>query len=268
MSKTNRAFTLIELLVVIAIIAILAAILFPVFAQAKAAAKKVSCLSNTKQMALGALLYANDYDDALPAAQQTQIVAGNPKYVWWWYSIAFNGAWTVNLTDGSIYPYLKNKQIENCADASGLVSYPKQYYGANADPVGYALNSHLNPGAAGVLNMGSYEEVASTIMGHDSATKSGSILLENWFTKLPSATAQGLSSGAPVVHARHTEQANVFWFDGHSKSLKVAYILPNTVASTTPEQFKQLKLGSLPFPGNTGPTDPKINNYFLPIKAQ
>lgn len=62
----RRAFTLIELLVVIAIIAILAAILFPVFAQAKDAAKKTQCVSNAKQTALAALMYAGDYDDVLP----------------------------------------------------------------------------------------------------------------------------------------------------------------------------------------------------------
>lgn len=64
----KRAFTLIELLVVIAIIAILAAILFPVFAQAKASAKATASLSNTKQEALGVILYSGDYDDVLPKA--------------------------------------------------------------------------------------------------------------------------------------------------------------------------------------------------------
>src|ERR1700722_8682071 len=64
--RSKAAFTLIELLVVIAIIAILAAILFPVFAQAKAAAKKTSDLSNIKQMGTAVAMYENDYDDLNP----------------------------------------------------------------------------------------------------------------------------------------------------------------------------------------------------------
>lgn len=74
----NNAFTLIELLVVIAIIAILAAILFPVFAQAKSAAKKTQSLSNTKQLGLGLMMYANDSDDFLPMSQYQ-----NPEWVSW-----------------------------------------------------------------------------------------------------------------------------------------------------------------------------------------
>lgn len=88
-NKSKGAFTLIELLVVIAIIAILAAILFPVFAQAKLAAKKTSDLSNTKQMALGYIMYAGDNDDVLP------------QYNW---PESYQAA-------AMIYPYVKNRQI-------------------------------------------------------------------------------------------------------------------------------------------------------------
>lgn len=69
--RKGRGFTLIELLVVIAIIAILAAILFPVFARAREAARKATCLSNLRQLAIAALMYAQDYDEVLPVACAT-----------------------------------------------------------------------------------------------------------------------------------------------------------------------------------------------------
>lgn len=77
----QKAFTLIELLVVIAIIAILAAILFPVFAQAKSAAKKTACISNAKQVGLAYNLYVNDYDDRLPARYYQGGTVRWPLYV-------------------------------------------------------------------------------------------------------------------------------------------------------------------------------------------
>lgn len=82
MQRSNRAFTLIELLVVIAIIAILAAILFPVFAQAKMAAKKTQALSNMRQTGMGSLLYSNDADDTAPSNGEGMA----PSSTW--------GAWT------------------------------------------------------------------------------------------------------------------------------------------------------------------------------
>jgi prepilin-type N-terminal cleavage/methylation domain-containing protein len=76
--RKNRGFTLIELLVVIAIIAILAAILFPVFARAREAARKATCLSNLKQISLAAIMYAQDYDEVLPAASATGFATSHP----------------------------------------------------------------------------------------------------------------------------------------------------------------------------------------------
>lgn len=94
----NRAFTLIELLVVIAIIAILAAILFPVFAQAKDAAKKANSISNAKQLGLANLMYANDNDDLFsPAVFDNAAV---------WDGIDYDGSW-MNL----VQPYVKSIRL-------------------------------------------------------------------------------------------------------------------------------------------------------------
>lgn len=89
----KRAFTLIELLVVIAIIAILAAILFPVFAQAKASAKRTQELSNVKNIALGVIMYQTDHDDILPLVYQANW--SQPRH-------------RITLWKDSIYPYIKN----------------------------------------------------------------------------------------------------------------------------------------------------------------
>jgi len=99
----KKAFTLIELLVVIAIIAILAAILFPVFAQAKAAAKKTSSLSNNKQISLGVIMYSGDADDLIPVA-----AAWNQSD-----AMVFFGAPNGGYKPWShlVYPYTKNGDI-------------------------------------------------------------------------------------------------------------------------------------------------------------
>ena len=99
----RSAFTLIELLVVIVIIAILAAILFPVFAQAREKARQASCASNLKQLAYGATMYSQDYDEQL---LDYRVVYGG--YLW----------------NGAFEAYLKNKQVHLCPDAPQTVSNP------------------------------------------------------------------------------------------------------------------------------------------------
>ncbi|MCD6351808.1 MAG: prepilin-type N-terminal cleavage/methylation domain-containing protein, partial [Armatimonadetes bacterium] len=98
----RRGFTLIELLVVIAIIAILAAILFPVFSRAREKARQASCLSNVKQAALGWMMYVQDYDETFPPCLNSLDGTGGPGT---WYT-AFDCAW----------PYFKNAQIMLCPD--------------------------------------------------------------------------------------------------------------------------------------------------------
>lgn len=116
----RRAFTLIELLVVIAIIAILAAILFPVFAQAKEQAKKTQCLSNTKQIALGLYMYTNDYDDYFPQTSWEQDPAGFMN------GIAYNpanpaGTYQIHWSY-LIQPYIKNWNIYVCPSDQAVVT--------------------------------------------------------------------------------------------------------------------------------------------------
>jgi prepilin-type N-terminal cleavage/methylation domain-containing protein/prepilin-type processing-associated H-X9-DG protein len=97
--RRTRAFTLIELLIVVAIIAILAAVLFPVFARARDAARRTACLAHEKQIVMASLMYCQDYDECLPV----------PSYGFWkaccWGSIRWRD---------TVYPYSKNAQVWWC----------------------------------------------------------------------------------------------------------------------------------------------------------
>jgi prepilin-type N-terminal cleavage/methylation domain-containing protein len=100
----HRAFTLIELLVVIAIIAILAAILFPVFAQARAQARKVTCLSNAKELGLAISMYVQDYDETFPLIFTPVYTSDPSTFAWSGSATTVSTAAWQNL----VQPYIKN----------------------------------------------------------------------------------------------------------------------------------------------------------------
>jgi prepilin-type N-terminal cleavage/methylation domain len=107
------AFTLIELLVVIAIISLLAAILFPVFAQAREKARQAACLSNVRQIGNAAMMYAQDYDECI-VPQRVGAFPSFPIY-YWWGSVTMNGGtWVRDMRGGLLFPYMKNNEIARC----------------------------------------------------------------------------------------------------------------------------------------------------------
>ena len=125
----RKGFTLIELLVVIAIIAILAAILFPVFAQARAKARAITCVSSTKQWGTAAIMYSQDYDERFPKFFR-QVPGGNPKFN---YSYNYETGWHPLgwYWHESIYPYIKNYQTLLCPQAQGALNPYCLAYGWN-----------------------------------------------------------------------------------------------------------------------------------------
>jgi prepilin-type N-terminal cleavage/methylation domain-containing protein/prepilin-type processing-associated H-X9-DG protein len=127
----RRAFTLIELLVVIAIIAILAAILFPVFAQAREKARQTSCLSNIKQLTLGFVMYSQDYDETFPQ--------------WHWdenYSTSWGDVGSPNPNNATslwyyaIFPYVKSTGVYQCPSDPRKVKFRDSTWFTGWDNVG------------------------------------------------------------------------------------------------------------------------------------
>ena len=203
LSRHKSAFTLIELLVVIAIIAILAAILFPVFARARENARRASCQSNLKQIALGMKQYIQDYDERFPVASDAS-VAG----------LALTGTLTNPGWGYALQPYLKSEQIFQCpseptATATGATLENRAISGGWSD---YYYNGNLGlPLTEAALTF-----TSNTIMNGDgsslnAAPKNGA----DYWTLAPSGTGG----------KRHLEGGNYSFVDGHVKWLRPEKVL-------------------------------------------
>lgn len=180
--NVSRGFTLIELLVVIAVIAILAAVLFPVFARAREKARQAGCLSNVKQMALATVQYAQDYDETLPVA-----IGGLPDWSRFWG--------TVELLE----PYVKNGQIARCP----------------SDPEG-AVDLSTFPGLGRYSYAWNRAAFAYMVPGMPSTPIHTLAQIP-----LPAETTcffDGMMTGMALwASARHNDGVNVSFFDGHAK---------------------------------------------------
>jgi len=222
-SKTRAGFTLIELLVVIAIIAILAAILFPVFAKAREKARQTTCLSNEKQIGLGFIQYMSDNDGYLPntCGDVCQDAGGNIYTGVWMYEGHKGNATTAGAFDpakGSIYPYIKSAAVFLCPDDAfnrnvvfGGVTYSGDSYAINGclDQGGITDPTH-NHFAAGKSEV--VFDSPSAIMLICEEDASG----QTAPTAGSTDDAYQLFNGN-LISYRHSGGSNIEFLDGHAK---------------------------------------------------
>ncbi len=195
-------FTLIELLVVIAIIAILAAILFPVFAKAREKARQTSCLSNVKQIALSTMMYAQDYDETLPFRYFSTGVSGSVHY-------PGGGTSSGMIWPMPVYPYVNNIQIFNCP------SYKYKWNGNYTGLAAYGISNHID--GHSLADIG---KPAETILLADSYCEPGGSAQSYYVNRTIYFTG---TFARDIIPDRHNGGANFGLCDGHAKWHQVEY---------------------------------------------
>lgn len=198
--RRQSGFTLIELLVVIAIIAILAAILFPVFARARENARKSSCMSNVKQLASGVTMYLQDYDETF--------------FPRWFGSTDNPGVRWCPVSSQPTYflePYVKNTNLFRCPTR-----------GLNALGYGYNLNLTYT------VTLSRVEQPSDLVVLGDDQFGGGTYYSPGGgtgnfganFCSKPGTNAEGIQWGVNAPYGRHSEGVNVAFADGHAKWIK------------------------------------------------
>jgi prepilin-type N-terminal cleavage/methylation domain-containing protein/prepilin-type processing-associated H-X9-DG protein len=197
--RTRKGFTLIELLVVIAIIAILAAILFPVFARAREKARQTNCLSNVKQIGLALMQYVQDYDECFP-----------------YYTNPFNAPGATSW-HGVLEPYIMNNQVLRCPSRPNVAIG----YGWNIDCIGYGSSSGVR---VPPTSLATIKHPSTTLVFADkSGGPAGYYRPSRWIGN-PSTYGYLYDTYLPMITI-HNDGANVGYADGHAKWLDGEYVL-------------------------------------------
>jgi prepilin-type N-terminal cleavage/methylation domain-containing protein/prepilin-type processing-associated H-X9-DG protein len=222
-ARKQPGFTLIELLVVIAIIAILAAILFPVFARARENARKSTCQSNLKQMGSAFMMYYQDFDEEYPLYRFDAPGKYSSKWYYW-----------PEVVD----PYMKNKNVIHCPSSPN-----KPGTGSAEFNTAYGYNYHIGQPTASSSHS-STERTAARERPADTLIACDSTCYIVW---CPVASpnyyygpgVEGTGSSLPSENARyqgvadwHSEGTNILYCDGHVKWLKI-----NKNVDRTPEKY-------------------------------
>jgi len=196
-SARKSAFTLIELLVVIAIIAILAAILFPVFARARENARRASCMNNLKQIGLGMMMYVQDYDEKYPIASyhESSDLLSYPS------GAISTANWIVRM-----YPYVKSVQVFNCPSSSGT---PWKGGTDASTTVSYGANIRILPADIPPTALASIEKPSETLLLADSTGTNPYVIYETYIA-------------SRYMIDRHLDGANIVYADGHVKWHKMS----------------------------------------------
>ncbi len=260
-SLSRSGFTLIELLVVIAIIAILAALLFPIFAQARDKARATACLSNMKQIGTAVQMYIQDYDERIffrstSNVNSTRIhTATSGNLLKWW---------------NMLMPYVKNNQIYKCpsddpklvADSNGNLVIPRSYAAA---------------ASAEDLALAQVEKPVDTIVITEAWSRDATgalINTETWLEAFDGDMAPDpLRPGSMLKYAnRHQGGMNCVFFDGHAK-----WLTPGTIwqsrdltGCTLVHRYPTLRMCDLSFPGCMSTSAANICNTpsFFPYPSE